>query len=120
MFGAITNSFLETTKESEDAPSPEQHAVRLALADLEMRLQRWENALESGDLLIEHAAQRIKALHEQRQQLLKKKRALDGNRHAIKKITAIPTALMDAYVAEMTRRVAEKRIGAKKAFYTSF
>ena len=62
----------------EDKPAPEQQAVELALADLQSRLRRWETALESGALSIEQAAERIKELHEQRQDLLKKKQALDG------------------------------------------
>ena len=74
--------------------------MRLALSDLQTRLQRWENALETGALSIEQAAQRIKELHEQRQELLKKKQALDRNRTRVKTVSAIPTSHMDAYVAE--------------------
>jgi hypothetical protein len=72
----------------------------LALNDVQTRLQRWENALESGELSIEHAAQRIKELHEQRQELLTKKQALDRNRPGVKRISAIPTAYMDTYIAK--------------------
>lgn len=107
---------IESAVKSDDNPSPEQDALRLALNDVQTRLKRWENALESGELSIEHAAQRIKELHEQRQELLKKKQALDQNRRGVTKISAIPTARMDAYVAEMRRRLAVKQIGAKKEF----
>ncbi|HEY6366579.1 MAG TPA: hypothetical protein VI585_17495, partial [Candidatus Binatia bacterium] len=55
---------MESALKSQDKPSAEQEAVRLALNDLQARLQRWENALESGELSIELAAQRIKELHE--------------------------------------------------------
>lgn len=76
----------------------------------------WENALETGALSIEHAAQRIKELHEQRQELLKKKHALEHNRPGVKTVSAIPTAHTDAYVAELQRRLAEKQIRAKRQF----
>jgi hypothetical protein len=107
---------MESAIKSKDKPSPEQDVVRSALSDLQTRLQRWENALESGELSIEHAAQRIKELHEQRQELLKKKQALDHNGRSVKTVSAIPTARMDAYVAEMQRRLAAKQIGAKREF----
>ena len=107
---------LEITLSSQHKSSPEQDAVRLALNDLQARLQRWENALESGELSIEHAAQRIKELHQQRQELLKKKQALDRDRPGAKTVHAIPTAHMDAYLAEMQRRLLAKQIGAKKEF----
>ena len=70
------------------------------------RLQRWENALESGELSIEHAAERIKELHEQRQELLNKKQALDRASARRETVSAIPTAHMDAYISEMRRRLA--------------
>jgi hypothetical protein len=38
--------------------------------------------------------------------LLKKKQALDHNGRSVKAVSAIPTARMDAYVAEMQRRLA--------------
>ena len=69
--------------------------------------QRCENALESGALSIDKAARRIKELHEQRQELLKKKEALD-RRRSIKTVSATPTSHMNAYVMEMRRRLAEK------------
>jgi small-conductance mechanosensitive channel len=65
---------------------------------------------------IEHAAQRIKELHDQRQELLKKKQAIDHNRRRVTKISAIPTGRMDAYIAEIRRRLVEKQIGAKREF----
>ena len=68
---------LESAIRSEDKRSPEQDAVRLALDDLQTRLQRWENALGSGALSIKQAAQRIKEIHEQRHELLKEKQAID-------------------------------------------
>ena len=80
---------MESALESKDKPSPEQDVLRLALSDLQTRLQRWENALESGALSIEQAAQRIKELHEQRQELLKRKQALDRDRPGMKTATAI-------------------------------
>ncbi len=107
---------MESAIKSQDKPSPEQDAVRLALSELQTRLQRWEIALESGALSIEQAAHRIKELHEQRQELLKKKQALDRDRPGGKTVYAIPTARMDAYVAEMRRRLAAKQIGAKREF----
>jgi chromosome segregation ATPase len=107
---------MERALKSQDQPSPEQDAIRLALSDLHSRLQRWENALETGALSIEEAARRIKELHEQRQELLRKKAALDGDRSTRNTVTAIPTARMDAYIAEMRRRLAAKQIGAKREF----
>ena len=65
-------------------PRRSKRRSELALNDLQSRLQRWENALESGELSIEHAAERIKELHEQRQELLKKKQALDRDRPGVK------------------------------------
>ena len=107
---------MEKALKSQDQPSPEQDAIRLALSDLQTRLQRWENALETGALSIEQAAQRIKELHEQRQELLKKKQALDNNGRGMKTVSAIPTMRMDAYVTEMRRRLMVKQIGAKREF----
>ena len=107
---------MESAIKSKDKPSPEQDVVRSALSDLQTRLQRWENALESGELSIEHAAQRIKELYEQRQELLTKQQALDQNGRSVKTVSAIPTARMDAHVAEMQRRLAAKQIGAKREF----
>ena len=48
--------------------------------------------------------------------MLKKKQALDRERPGGKTVYAIPTARMDAYVAEMRRRLAAKQIGAKREF----
>jgi hypothetical protein len=79
-------------------------------------LQRWENALESGELSIEHAAQRIKELHEQRQELLKKKQALDLDRPGARKIFPIPNSQINSYIAEMQRRLAAKQIWARREF----
>ncbi|MGH7828496.1 MAG: recombinase family protein [Candidatus Binatia bacterium] len=107
---------MESALKPQDKPSPEQDTVRLALIDLQTRLQRWENALESGALSIEQAAQRIRELHEQRQELLKKKQALDHNGRRVKTVSAIPTSHMDAYVTEIRRRLAAKQIGAKREF----
>jgi site-specific DNA recombinase len=107
---------IETIEKSQRKASPEENTVQLALNDLQTRLQRWENALESGELSIEHAAQRIKELHEQRQELLKRKQALNRGRRGVRKVSAIPTAHMDAYVAEMQRRLVAKQIGAKREF----
>ena len=64
---------IEGAIKSEDKPSPEQDAIRLALSDLQTRLQRWESARNPALSLIEQAAQRIRELHQQRQELLKKK-----------------------------------------------
>jgi hypothetical protein len=85
---------------------------------VQARLQRWENALESGDLSIEHAAQRIKQLHEQRQELLKKKQALDRDRPSMKKVSAIPTAHMAAYIAEMRLTYKLPLAAAECRFFT--
>ena len=41
---------MESALKSQVNPSPEQEAVRLALNDVQTRLQRWENALESYKL----------------------------------------------------------------------
>jgi hypothetical protein len=87
--------------------------MRLAHS-LKRGLRHWEDALERGDLSIEHAAQRIKELHEQRQELLKNNQPLDQNRRGVKQISAIPTARMDAYFADLQRRLATKQIGAKR------
>jgi chromosome segregation ATPase len=107
---------MESALKSQDKPSPEQDVVRLALNDLQSRLQRWEDALERGDLSIEHAAQRIRELHEQRQELLKKKQALDHERRGASKISPIPNSQIDSYITEMQRRLAAKQIGAKREF----
>ena len=107
---------MESALKSQDKPSPEQDVLRLALSDLQTRLLRWENALESGALSIEQAAERIKELHEQRKELLKKKQALDHNGRSVKTVSAIPTSRMDAYVAEMRRRLTANKIGAKREF----
>jgi hypothetical protein len=105
---------MESAVKSEDDPSPAQDAVRSALGDVQTKLQRRENALESGELAIEHAAQRIKELHEQQQELLKKKQTVDHNRRGVKAISAILPARMDAYIAEMRNRLSAKQIGAKE------
>jgi len=55
---------LESAATSERNGSPEDDAIRSALNEVQTRLSRWENALETGELSIEHAAQRIKELHE--------------------------------------------------------
>ena len=107
---------IEGALKSKDKPSPDEAATQLALNEVQARLQRWENALESGDLSIEHAAQRIKQLHEQRQELLKKKQSLERGRPSIKKASAIPTAHLAAFIAEMRRRLVVKQIGAKREF----
>jgi hypothetical protein len=41
---------------------------------------------------------------------------LDRDRPAGKTVTAIPTPRMDAYIAEMRRRLVAKQIGAKREF----
>ena len=107
---------MENALKSQDTPSPEQDAIQLALNELQSRLQRWKNALESGELSIEHAAQRIRELHEQRQELLKKKQALDLDRSGARKIFPIPNSQINSYIAEMQRRLAAKQIGAKREF----
>jgi hypothetical protein len=43
---------MENALKSQDKPSPEQDAIRLALDDVQSRLQRWEDVLERGDLSI--------------------------------------------------------------------
>jgi small-conductance mechanosensitive channel len=67
-------------------------------------------------LSIEHAAQRIKELHEQRQELLKKKQSVDHERRGTSKISPIPNSQINSYIAEMQRRLAAKPIGAKREF----
>ena len=110
-----TQLVIEGALKSEDKPSPEEAAIQLALNEVQARLQRWENALESGDLSIEHAAQRIKQLHEQRQELLKKKQSLERDRPSVKKVSAIPTApYRPLILPKMRRRLVVKQIGAKK------
>jgi site-specific DNA recombinase len=107
---------MENALKSHDKPSLEENTVSLALADVQTRLKRWENALESGELSVEHAATRITELHERRRELLKKERELERNRPGVKKISPIPTAYMDSYIGEMRRRLVAKQIGAKREF----
>ena len=105
---------MENALKSQDTPSPEQDAIQLALNELQSRLQRWKNALESGELSIEHAAQRIRELHEQRQELLKKKQALDLDRSGARKIFPIPNSQINSYIAEMQLQVGSETNWGKK------
>jgi site-specific DNA recombinase len=54
---------IDRAQNSSQQSTPEQNAVELAIRDVESRLRRWEDALEKGELSIEHAAHRIKELH---------------------------------------------------------
>jgi len=86
-------------------------AVRLALNEFR-QTPALGNALESGELSIEHAAHRIKELHERPE--CSTKTGADRNRPDVKSISAIPTVHMDAYVAEMQPSLAVKQIGSKR------
>jgi hypothetical protein len=41
---------------------------------------------------------------------------LERKRPGVKKVSAIPTAYMDSYIAEMRQRLVAKQIGAKREF----
>jgi site-specific DNA recombinase len=96
--------------------TPEAEAVIGALVDVDARLRRWEDALERGELTTEHAAQRIRELHVQRGQLLKRKTEVEKLCRARTKVIPIPTALMKTYIKELQGRLAAKQIGSKKEF----
>jgi hypothetical protein len=92
------------------------NAIKLALRDVESRLQRWQDALETGGLSIEHAAGRIKELHRQREELVKKKQMLERKEQGTPKVLPIPTARMDSFILAMQSRLAAKQLGAKREF----
>jgi hypothetical protein len=72
--------------------------------------------LERGKLATEHAAQRIRELYVQREQLLKRKAEVEKVYRARAKVVPIPTGLMKTYIKEMQARLAARQIGSKKEF----
>jgi hypothetical protein len=111
--------YIELVKQAQNAkqqPGPEVDAVMAAMVDVDARLRRWEDALERGELATEHAAQRIRELHLQRGQLLKRRAEVEKLSRARAKIVPIPTPLMKTYIKEMQARLAARQIGSKKEF----
>ncbi len=107
---------IEQAQRSRQEPSPEERAINLAIQDAESRLRRWEEALERGLLSLEDTAHRIRELRVEREQLLKRKAAVEEKSRSMAKIVPIPTLLMDAYIREMQARLYDKKIGYKKEF----
>ena len=107
---------IEQAQRSRQEPSPEERAINLAIQDAESRLRRWGDALERGLLSLEDTAHRIRELRIEREQLLKRKAAVEEKSRSMAKIVPIPTLLMDAYIREMQARLYDKKIGYKKEF----
>lgn len=94
--------------------SAQENAIRAAIAYVDAKLQRWEEALERGPLSLEDAAQRIKGLRQEKATLLKTQTNLDQRLRSRAKIRPIPTALMETYVKEIQRRLKEKALVARR------
>jgi hypothetical protein len=94
--------------------SAQENAIRAAIAYVDAKLQRWEEALERGLLSLEDAAQRIKGLRQEKATLLKTQTNLDQRLRSRAKIRPIPTALMETYVKEIQRRLKEKALVARR------
>ena len=73
-----------------------------------------EDALERGDLSIVHAAQRIKELHQQRQEWVRKKESIDHKCCGAEKVLPIPASQIDLYIAEIQRRFSAKANRSRK------
>jgi hypothetical protein len=97
-------------------PTAEENAVRAAIADADAKLRRWEEALERGLLSLEDAAERIRAVRQQKSHLLKTQTRLEQQSRSRTQIRPIPTALMDAYLKEIQTRLREKAIFSKREF----
>jgi hypothetical protein len=97
-------------------PTAEENAVRAAIADAESKLRRWEEALERGLLSLEDAAERIRAVRQQKANLLKTQNRLEQRARSKTQIRPIPTALMDTYIKEMQKRLRESNLLQKRIF----
>lgn len=109
----IERVMAETVSKRE--PTAEEKAVSAAIADADLRLRRWEEALERGLLSLEDSAQRIKDVRQEKATLLTTQAKLERSRSSAE-IRPIPTALMDAYIEAVQKRLREKAIGSKKEF----
>jgi hypothetical protein len=107
--------FIEQTQQSKTEPSADETAVKLAIRDVEVKVRRWEEALERGLLSLEDCAGRIKELRQERESLLRRKVELHKSRSKAT-ILPIPTRLMHDYIREIQLRLQEKKIGYKKEF----
>jgi site-specific DNA recombinase len=94
----------------------EESATEAAIKDADAKLHRWEEALECGLLSLEDAAQRIKALRQERATLLNTQSKLEQRSRSRAEIRPIPTALMDNYIKEIQKRLKEKAIFSKREF----
>src|SRR5262249_2734967 len=101
---------------SDPEPSAEEKAILLAIADANVKLRRWEEALERGLLSLEDTSHRIKELRHERAALLKTKEELAKKSRSVGKVLPIPTPLMNNYIREMQERLRTKKIGYKKEF----
>ena len=88
--------------------------MALAIQAVEAQVRRWEESLEKGLLSLEECAGRIKALRQEREDLLSRRVDLQKTSRARAKILPIPTRLMDEYIREMQLRLSDKKIGYKK------
>jgi hypothetical protein len=104
--------------ETKREPTTEESAIRAAIAEADAKLRRWEEALERGLLSLEDAAERIKAVRQERADLLKTQSRLEQRARARTDIRPIPTPLMDSYIKEVQKRLREKAIFAKREFLT--
>ena len=98
-------------------PTAEEKAIGAAVTDADARLHRWEEALERGLLSLADAAQRIKDVRQEKDALSAKTQAkLEQRLNSKAEIRQIPTALMDAHIKEMQKRLKERAIGSKREF----
>lgn len=107
---------LEQMQSSKPGDTAEETAIDLAIKAVEAKIRRWEETLEDGLLSLEECAGRIKELRGQREELLRRKTALQKKSRSHAKILPIPTALMDRYIRELQVRLRDKKIGYKKEF----
>jgi hypothetical protein len=111
-----TELVIEQARSATAEPSPEENVAKLAIADVEARIRRWEEALERGLLSLEDSAHRIKELRAEREALLKNKVELEKKSRSAATVRPIPTRLMNDYIREMQIRLRDKKIGYKKEF----
>ena len=94
----------------------EENAIEAAIKDADAKLHRWEEALERELLSLEDAAQRIKALRQEKATLLNTQSKLEQRSRSRAEIRPIPTALMDNCIKEIQKRLKEKTIFSKREF----
>ncbi len=112
----LTNEEVNAAQQETDG---QLAAFDLQIADLDRRLDRLYAALETGKLSIDDLAPRIRALREQRDQLVDG-RARTSTADAMKSFTAISTKQVVNYVHEIEAVLATGTIGERKAFLRSF